>query len=156
MLSALPPAKPRLLEGVGLPLEVLAGVAQGLDLFGSGYPTQLTEQGMAAVFPADFPPDDDDAMADEGETSKLNLYDLRYAEDQRALLDGCACPCCAEHTRAYLHHLLQTHELTASVLLQLHNTWHYAAFFAHVRRHVRAGTFPDYHRRAEAFLARAS
>lgn len=47
--------------------------------------------------------------------SKINLWALAYRTDRRPLLPGCTCFACANHTRAYVHHLLQTHEMTAQV-----------------------------------------
>lgn len=54
--------------------------------------------------------------ADRGEDdSKINLWALAHRTDARPLLPGCGCFACANHTRAYVHHLLQTHEMTAQV-----------------------------------------
>lgn len=57
----------------------------------------------------------------------------RYREDFSPLVEGCGCYCCRNHQRAYLHHLLVTNELLAGVLLMLHNTAHYYAFFTALR-----------------------
>jgi queuine tRNA-ribosyltransferase subunit QTRTD1 len=57
-----------------------------------------------------------DAAADSGQDdSKLNLWALACRLDKRPLLPGCACFACGSHTRAYVHHLLQAHEMTAQV-----------------------------------------
>lgn len=54
--------------------------------------------------------------ADEGrDDSKLSLWGLAYRTDRRPLVPRCACFACAHHTRAYVHHLLQAHEMTAHV-----------------------------------------
>lgn len=58
---------------------------------------------------------------------------LRYRDDFGPLVEGCGCYCCKNHQRAYLHHLLVTNELLASVLLMVHNTAHYLGFFAALR-----------------------
>ncbi|KAI5832796.1 hypothetical protein K523DRAFT_297441 [Schizophyllum commune Tattone D] len=90
-----------------------------------------------------------------------NLYDEAYAHDFSAFSDLLSCPCiaCAPHvpttrivhsgmdepapnagarlpscTRAYLHHLLHTHEMSAHSLLVVHNLAVLDAFFAGVRR----------------------
>lgn len=67
--------------------------------------------GAAAVGTAGEPAVDECGRDD----SKLNLWALAYRTDRRPLLPGCTCFACANHTRAYLHHLLQTHEMTAQV-----------------------------------------
>ncbi|KAI7838261.1 hypothetical protein COHA_007950 [Chlorella ohadii] len=76
--------------------------------------------------------------------SKINLWALAYRTDRRPLLPGCTCFACANHTRAYVHHLLQTHEMTGQVLLEVHNTHHYLRFFAEVRKAIAAGRFAAY------------
>ena len=57
---------------------------------------------------------------------------------------GCDCFTCTNHSRAYIHHLLQCHEMTAAVLLDIHNIHHYCNFFGAVRGAVRAGTFAEF------------
>ncbi|XP_034717582.1 queuine tRNA-ribosyltransferase accessory subunit 2 isoform X2 [Etheostoma cragini] len=152
----LPEDKPRLLQGVGRPDEVLACVEAGVDLFESFFPFQVTERGCALCFSFDISPDPELAVLglDEerdmaGETQQngdlnlddqtqmttfeINLKDKRYQDDFRPLVKGCGCYCCKNHQRAYLHHLLMTNELLAGVLLMIHNTAHYHAFFSALR-----------------------
>ncbi|KAA8580756.1 hypothetical protein FQN60_013714 [Etheostoma spectabile] len=64
---------------------------------------------------------------------EINLKDKSYQDDFRPLVEGCGCYCCKNHQRAYLHHLLVTNELLAGVLLMIHNTAHYQAFFGALR-----------------------
>ncbi|XP_068437352.1 queuine tRNA-ribosyltransferase accessory subunit 2 isoform X1 [Clinocottus analis] len=152
----LPEDKPRLLQGVGRPDEVLACVDAGVDLFESFFPFQVTERGCALCFGFDISPDPELAVLEpeeERETSgetqqngdlhpddqsrmtsfEINLKDQRYKDDFRPLVEGCVCYCCQNHQRAYLHHLLVTNELLAGVLLMIHNTAHYHAFFGALR-----------------------
>ncbi|XP_075075898.1 uncharacterized protein LOC107763833 isoform X3 [Nicotiana tabacum] len=49
--DSLPEEKPRLISGLGLPEEVLQGVAAGIDLFDSTYIYHLTLGGFALTFP---------------------------------------------------------------------------------------------------------
>ena len=63
----------------------------------------------------------------------LNLWSLKYRTDTRPLLKNCECHTCRRHTRAYVHHLLQCREMTASVLLDAHNQFHFLRFFAAAR-----------------------
>ncbi|XP_041669940.1 queuine tRNA-ribosyltransferase accessory subunit 2 isoform X2 [Cheilinus undulatus] len=152
----LPEHKPRLLQGVGRPDEVLDCVEAGVDLFESFFPFQVTERGYALVFSFDISPDPERAVLEldkEQETVgeneqngdlnlddqtqmtsfEINLNDKRYHDDFRPLVDGCGCYCCKNHQRAYLHHLLVTNELLAGVLLMIHNTAHYHGFFGALR-----------------------
>ena len=52
---------------------------------------------------------------------RLNLWDKRYAIDAKPLSTQCSCFACQNHVRAYVHHLLHTHEILARVLLYIHN-----------------------------------
>uniref|UniRef100_A0A3Q1C5Z3 Queuine tRNA-ribosyltransferase accessory subunit 2 n=1 Tax=Amphiprion ocellaris TaxID=80972 RepID=A0A3Q1C5Z3_AMPOC len=152
----LPEDKPRLLQGVGRPDEVLACVEAGVDLFESFFPFQVTERGCALCFSFDISPDPERAVLElseekdaAGDTKQngdlnhddqtqmtsfeINLKDKRYQDDFRPLVEGCGCYCCKNHQRAYLHHLLVTNELLAGVLLMIHNTSHYHGFFSALR-----------------------
>ncbi|KAM3593867.1 uncharacterized protein V6R79_024092 [Siganus canaliculatus] len=151
----LPEEKPRLLQGVGRPDEVLACVEAGVDLFESFFPFLVTERGCALSFSYDISPDPERAVAEQdegGETAgeqneepkvddqtqmtsfEINLRDKRYQHDFGPLVEGCGCYCCKNHQRAYLHHLLVTNELLAGVLLMVHNTTHYLGFFGALRQ----------------------
>ncbi|XP_054893217.1 queuine tRNA-ribosyltransferase accessory subunit 2 isoform X2 [Poeciliopsis prolifica] len=150
----LPEDKPRLLQGVGRPDEVLACIEAGVDLFEGFFPFQATERGCALSFRFNITSDPESAVADEeqhaaGETQsngdlncddqthttrfEMDLKDKRYQGDFRPLVEGCGCYCCRNHQRAYVHHLLMTNELLAGVLLMIHNTSHYHSFFRAVR-----------------------
>ncbi|XP_010748456.3 queuine tRNA-ribosyltransferase accessory subunit 2 isoform X1 [Larimichthys crocea] len=158
----LPEDKPRLLQGVGRPDEVLACAEAGVDLFESFFPFQVTERGCALCFDYDVSPDPERAgrappavleLEENRETPvvaqqngdlnldertqmtsfEIDLKDKRYQDDFRPLVEGCGCYCCKNHQRAYLHHLLVTNELLAGVLLMIHNTAHYLGFFRALR-----------------------
>ena len=43
-----------------------------------------------------------------------------------------------------MHHLLDTHEMLAEVLLDLHNMHHYGRFFERLRAALASGTFPEF------------
>ncbi|CAJ1082144.1 queuine tRNA-ribosyltransferase accessory subunit 2 isoform X2 [Xyrichtys novacula] len=156
LTKELPEDKPRLLQGVGRPDEVLACVEAGVDLFESFFPFQVTERGCALVFSFDISPDPERAVLEldkERDTAgerqqngdlnlddqtqmtsfEISLKDKRYHDDFRPLVEGCGCYCCKNHQRAYLHHLLVTNELLAGVLLMIHNTAHYHGFFGALR-----------------------
>ena len=52
----------------------------------------------------------------------LSLHSASLATSALPLAIECRCYTCAHHTRAYVHHLLRVKEMTATVLLDLHNT----------------------------------
>nr|XP_056714456.1 queuine tRNA-ribosyltransferase accessory subunit 2 [Euleptes europaea] len=152
-IAELPDDKPRLIHGIGRPDEVLELIERGVDVFESCFPYQVTERGCALSFNYGCHPDPDgDVLKENGEPDKeeskdektkteifsetegmtafeICLKEERYQDDFGPLLSGCLCYCCQNHSRAYVHHLLMTNELLASVLLMMHNFQHYFAFF---------------------------
>jgi len=50
----------------------------------------------------------------------INLTETRYKHDAMPLVSYCPCYACTHHSRAYIHHLLRTHEILASVLLTMY------------------------------------
>jgi queuine tRNA-ribosyltransferase len=64
----------------------------------------------------------------------FNLRNARFAEDARPLDPACACPACAQHSRAYLHHLFKAAEMLGPMLL----TWHNLSYYQSLMRGLRA------------------
>lgn len=64
--------------------------------------------------------------------------------DKGPLVAGCSCFTCRNHTRAYLHHLLHTHEILGSVLLEVHNMHWWLGFFGAMRAAIQQGRFKQY------------
>ena len=147
--------KARYLSGLGSPLEVLEAVALGVDLIDSAYAHEMASQGYAldlpTVIPSEQPaaPDggtQDGGAQEDGNPSsagglpgKLNLRSRTYRRDARPMVEGCTCACCSAHTRAYIHHMLQCHELAGEVLLNVHNTHNFSQFLAAVRASIAQG-----------------
>lgn len=161
VLSNTPAEKLRMLPGLGTPEEILAAIAQGIDLFDMSYIADVTDGGYALTFPltpedeskersspASFAMDDfthgEMAATAGSDDTKINLWAEAYRTDRRPLVDGCTCLACAAHTRGYIHHLLESHEMTAQVLLEAHNTAHMLKFFRAVRGAIAGGRFGEY------------
>lgn len=154
VLKDVPADKARMISSVGTPEEVLAAVSQGIDIFDLSYIADLTAGGYALNFPTNPEEEDADSSGAEFDAdsaavagcddTKMNLWGAVYRTDARALVPGCKCLACASHTRAYIHHLLQSHEMTAQVLLEAHNTAHYLKFFGAVRKAIAEGRFQEY------------
>ncbi|XP_049604767.1 queuine tRNA-ribosyltransferase accessory subunit 2 isoform X1 [Syngnathus scovelli] len=157
VVKELPEHKPRLVQGVGRPDEVMECVEAGVDLFEGFFPFLVTERGCALSFrfdtandpeSADGAPPSENTAEQNGDHHpddvscmtpfEMDLKDKRYRDDFRPLVEGCGCYCCRNHKRAYVHHLLATNELLAGVLLTLHNTAHYLTFFAALREALAA------------------
>ena len=52
---------------------------------------------------------------------RLDLAKAEHVASQAPIQDSCLCYACTHHTRAYLHYLARSKELTAVRLLTLHN-----------------------------------
>ncbi|XP_037436543.1 queuine tRNA-ribosyltransferase accessory subunit 2-like [Triticum dicoccoides] len=142
--DCLPLGKPRIVSRLGLPEEVLEGVASGIDLFDSTYIYQLTMGGFALIFPVDVVEREmQNGVFDSsaGDSAKINLRATTYRKDTSRIVDGCTCFTCQNHTRAYLNHLINVHEMLAQILLEIHNTHHYLRFFRSIQEAIKAGEF---------------
>ncbi len=115
-LPHLPPDSPRYLMGVGKPDDIIGAALRGIDMFDCVLPTRSGRNGQAFTW--------------EG---PLNLRNARHADDDGPLDGKCPCPCCRQYSRAYLHHVVKSGEIIASMLL----TWHNLTFFQELLRTFR-------------------
>jgi queuine tRNA-ribosyltransferase len=130
-LPHLPPEAPKHLLGIGEPDDLLEGIARGIDLFDCAVPTRLARHGMAlGPLPS--------------ERFRFDLRKAVYAEDPSPAVEGCPCPTCASHTRAYLHYLCRERELTGVHLLSIHNLAYLEAVVREAREAISGGRFAAY------------
>ncbi|XP_015059607.1 queuine tRNA-ribosyltransferase accessory subunit 2-like isoform X2 [Solanum pennellii] len=147
VMDSLPEQKPRLISGLGLP-EVLQGVAAGVDLFDSTYIYDLTLGGFALTFPLEsiekqvtkYQPNSNSGC----DGTKINLKATMYRKDTSPIVDNCKCYTCQNHTKAYINHLLNVHEMLAHILLEMHNTHHFLGFFRSIREAIHQGNFQKF------------
>lgn len=130
----LPQDRPRYLMGVGKPDDIVEAVLRGIDMFDCVLPTRSGRNGQA--FTHDGP---------------LNIRNARYAEDQDPLDADCACPVCAENSRAYLHHLVRSGEILGAMLMTQHNIWFYQQMMAAMRAAIADSRMEGW---SKAFLVR--
>jgi queuine tRNA-ribosyltransferase len=116
---ALPSNKPRYLMGVGKPSDILGSVMRGVDMFDCVLPTRSGRNGQAFV---------------HGGT--INIKNAKYADDSTALDNKCKCYTCANHTRAYLHHLVRSKEILGSMLMTKHNLHYYHDLMECIRNDI--------------------
>lgn len=62
------------------------------------------------------------------------MKEERFAQKLDKLTEGCTCFACTNHTAAYVHHLIKCKEMTAIVLLVLHNMHVYNELFAQIHK----------------------
>ncbi len=102
--EVLPVDRVRYLMGVGDPCSIVEAIALGVDVFDCVLPTRLARHGTL--------------LTDAG---RLNIKNLRHAEDQNPIDPQCPCSTCARYSRGYLRHLLQVGEPTGPRLCTVHN-----------------------------------
>jgi queuine tRNA-ribosyltransferase len=122
--SELPADRPRYLMGVGMPEDLVEGVARGVDLFDCVVPTRHGRTGWLFT-----------------SAGRVVIKQARYARDERPLDPACACPVCARFSRAYLHHLFMAKEMLGVRLNTLHNLSYFAALMRRIRQAIETGTF---------------
>jgi queuine tRNA-ribosyltransferase len=122
--SYLPEHKARYFMGIGDPEGVLEVIARGVDMFDCVLPTRTARTGSALTW--------------EG---RLNLRNARFARDPRPLDEGCACPACTRHSRAYIRHLVNQQEILGLRLLSLHNLRFLLDLVREARQAIERGAF---------------
>ncbi|XP_061188187.1 queuine tRNA-ribosyltransferase accessory subunit 2-like [Saccostrea echinata] len=140
----LPEEKPRLMHAVWSPDQVVMAMELGIDIFDSCYPWSVTDRGEALIFSFNYqknPENEKEAGSSEG--YKISLKDKSMFEDFQAPLPGCSCYTCQNFSRSYIHHLLNTSELLAPVLLMIHNFHHYFEFFHALRTSLQRDQFQE-------------
>ncbi len=122
----LPADRVRYLMGVGTPADIIAAVAQGVDLFDCVLPTRNARHGLLFT-----------------RAGLVRIKNARFRDDGRPLDEGCGCPLCRRFSRAFLHHLVRAGELTGAVLASLHNLRFYLDFMAEVREAIASGRLAE-------------
>ncbi len=129
-VTGLPDDRPRHLLGVGDPDDIVMGVRAGIDSFDCATPTRLARHGTALV-PA------------PRTRFRLDLKNPESAESREPIAASCPCAACTSHTRAYLHHLTRSKELTGARLVTLHNLTFMATLLEQVRDAIRSDTLDE-------------
>ncbi len=118
----LPADKPRYLMGVGKPDDIVGAVQRGIDMMDCVLPSRSGRTGQAWTA-----------------RGQVNLRNARHKDDPRPLEEGCTCPACRGYSRAYLHHVVKSDEIIASMLLTWHNLHYYQVLMQDLRDAIAAG-----------------
>ncbi|MBR3052162.1 tRNA guanosine(34) transglycosylase Tgt [Candidatus Saccharibacteria bacterium] len=133
--SILPENKPRHLLGMGQePIDLFIGAEFGCDTFDCVGPTRMARNGSLYTY-----------------DGRINIKNAKFTHDFSPLMSGCDCECCKNYTRAYLHHLFKTDEITAKVLASIHNEHFIVHTVDRIRESLADGTFQEY---KKSFLTR--
>ena len=118
----MPSDSPRYLMGVGTPVDIISAVCAGIDMFDCVYPTRMARHAVA--------------LTKEG---KVRMKNARHKLDDSPLSESCDCHTCRNYSRAYIHHLFRTKEMTAWTLVSRHNLAMYASLMREIRNGIEKG-----------------
>lgn len=116
-LPLMPADRPRYLMGVGQPEDLVEAVRRGIDIFDCVLPTREARHSAAMT-----------------RFGRLNMGNLRFAEDPTPIDNTCRCYTCQHFSRAYIRHLIKAKELLSHTLLSIHNLY----FLVNLARQMRA------------------
>lgn len=131
IISAVEPYMPkdkiRYLMGVGTPGNIIEAVSRGVDLFDCVMPSRNARHGHL--------------FTHEG---IININNEKYRKDLDPIEEGCQCPTCQKHSRAYIRHLFKAGEILAMRLCVIHNLYFYNTLMSEIRDSLDNGTFEQY------------
>ena len=122
----LPKDKPIYLMGVGTPSNILEAVERGVDFFDCVYPARNGRHGHVYT-----------------NKGKLNLFNAKYETDPSPIEEGCQCPACKYHSRAYIRHLLKAKEMLGMRFCVLHNLYFYNHLMEDIRGAIEEGRYSE-------------
>ncbi|HEV2610471.1 MAG TPA: tRNA guanosine(34) transglycosylase Tgt [Noviherbaspirillum sp.] len=120
----LPADKPHYLMGVGTPEDLVAGVANGIDMFDCVMPTRNARNGWLFTRFGD-----------------IKIKNSRYKDEEKPLDETCGCYACRNFSRAYLYHLHRAGEILGARLNTIHNLHYYLDLMRQMREAIDDGRF---------------
>ncbi|MBR3514217.1 MAG: tRNA guanosine(34) transglycosylase Tgt [Bacteroidaceae bacterium] len=120
----LPEDRPRYLMGVGTPVNILEGIALGVDMFDCVMPTRNGRNAMLFT-----------------QKGILNMRNAKWANDFSPIDPDGTSYVDHTYTRAYLHHLYKAQELLALQIGSIHNLAFYLWLVTEARKHIIGGDF---------------
>ena len=113
--------------GVGRPLDLVEGVARGVDMFDCVIQTRHSRSGMFYT-----------------SKGRIRLTDRRYRNDMYPPDSSCDCYTCRNFTRAYLNHLFRVGEILGATLATIHNLHWFARYMERMRQSILEGRFEEF------------
>ena len=120
----LPAEAPHYLMGVGMPVDILAAVRAGVDMFDCVLPTRNGRNAFAFT-----------------RHGSLRLRNSMHIDSREPLEAGCDCYSCRHFTRGAIRHFFNSGEMLGPILLSIHNLRFYQRLMADIREHIERGDF---------------
>ena len=132
----LPEDKPRYLMGVGTPVNIIEGVARGIDLFDCVMPSRNARHGQLFTW-----------------QGIMNIGNAKFKLDKNPIDLECNCPTCKNFTRGYIRHLFKAGEMLASRLCVIHNLYFYNELLEKIRESLDNEKFEEFYSKNIKVLA---
>ena len=120
----LPRDKPRYLMGVGTPVNILEGIALGVDMFDCVMPTRNGRNGMLFT-----------------RNGIMNMKNEKWKADYSSLDEEGTSYVDKEYSKAYVRHLITSGERLGSQIASIHNLNFYLWLVGEARKQIQNGTF---------------
>ncbi len=133
----LPADRPRYLMGVGTPVNILEGIARGVDMFDCVMPTRNGRNAM--LFTAN---------------GIMNMRNRKWQDDFSAVDPDGTSYVDRAYTKAYLHHLFKSKELLALQIASIHNLAFYLWLVGEARKHILHGDYSSWYHKMIPQLGR--
>ncbi len=127
----LPEDKPRYLMGVGMPVDIVESVRNGVDMFDCVLPTRNGRNAFA--FTNDGP---------------LRLRNSQFIGDTEPIEPGCGCYACRNFGKGSIRHFFNVGEMLGPILVSIHNLTYYQNLLKEIRAQIENLTYNDW---ADAF-----
>ena len=123
----LPEDKARYLMGVGMPVDIVEAVRNGIDMFDCVLPTRNGRNAFA--------------FTDNG---PLRLRNSQYIMDIDPIEPGCPCYACQNFGKGTIRHFFNVGEMLGPILVSIHNLTYFQRLMQTIRTHIEEQTFNDW------------
>ena len=123
----LPEHLPRYLMGVGTPVDIIAAVGEGVDMFDCVLPTRNGRNGFAFT-----------------ENGPVRLKNNAHISSTEPVETDCDCYCCTNFSRGAIRHFFNCGEMLGPILLSIHNLRFYQRLMMGIRKSLERGDFAEW------------
>jgi len=135
VVPLLPEEKPRHLLGIGAVEDIFRSVERGIDMFDCVSPTRWARRGVLYISP--------EAGGSVENKFRVHIKNADFKKDRKPLDPACDCFVCQNYSRAYLHHLFVSNELTYFRLASYHNVRFFIRLMDEIREAIDGGYFSE-------------
>jgi len=135
VVPLLPEERPRHLLGIGAVEDIFRSVERGIDMFDCVSPTRWARRGVIYISP--------EAGGNVENKFRVHIKNADFRKDKGPLDPACDCFVCQNYSRAYLHHLFVSNELTYFRLASYHNVRFFVKLMDEIRKAIDGGYFSE-------------